>query len=295
MLEFKKIELSDKQWIDELVRYSDFRGAEYNFTNLFIWEPVFGSKISRYKDFLLLRSGDKESVRYLFPGGRGDYREVIEILRSDAASFNSPLILMATPPQMRDVLESLYPGVKFEPVRNSFDYIYEKEALSSLAGKKLQPKRNHLNRFAELPGITVEQITPQNIEEIREFTAKWCIEAGGCDHNKSLESELCAVGRALKYFGELSLEGIMIKLEGKVVAYTIGEKLNSDTYIVHIEKATTTVRGAYQFVNREFSLRMPGEIIYVNREDDAGDEGLRRAKESYNPVFMQEKYNTIFF
>ncbi|MDD2358804.1 MAG: phosphatidylglycerol lysyltransferase domain-containing protein, partial [Thiovulaceae bacterium] len=123
----------------------------------------------------------------------------------------------------------------------------------------------------------------------------WCIEVGGREGNKCLASELCAVGRALSHYFELKLTGGLIRVDGKVVAYSIGEQLNSDTFIVHIEKASAGVRGSYQIINREFAEKNAKNFKYINREDDAGDEGLRQAKNSYYPVFMQEKFIAKIF
>ena len=297
MIDFREIRLSDKKWIDELLKYSDFRGAEYCFTNLFAWEPVYGSKIARYKDFLLLTSGEGENRIYILPAGKGDYKEVIDVLKADAASRQSPFALIAVPPQMIGMLETLYPGgFSASPVRNSFDYIYEAEKMISLSGKKLQPKRNHLARFTELPGWKYEAITEANLAECIEYTDKWCRENGGCDEkNVSLSWELCAVRRMLTDFITLDLKGGLIRLDNQIVAYTVGERLNSDTFIVHIEKADSSLRGAYQAINREFLAHNASDIQFVNREDDAGDEGLRKAKSSYYPAFMQEKYAARFF
>lgn len=296
MLEFKKISLTDKSWVDELLKFSDFRGAEYNFTNLFIWEPVFESKICRFKDFLLLTSGTGENTRYLFPAGKGDYKEVLSVLAEDAKLKRVPFIIIGIPPEMVETVKSFFPennGV--DPVRDSFDYVYESEKLITLSGKKLQPKRNHLARFTELLNWSYEVIDEKNLEECVQFTEGWCIEVGGCEGNKSLSSELCAVGRALTHFFELKLSGGLIRLDGRVVAYSIGEKLNSDTLIIHIEKASASIRGAYQAINREFAQRNAAGLKYINREDDAGDLGLRQAKTSYYPAFMQEKYIAKIF
>ncbi len=296
MLEFKKISLTDKSWVDELLKFSDFRGAEYNFTNLFIWEPVFESKICRFKDFLLLTSGTGENTRYLFPAGKGDYKEVLSVLAEDAKLKRVPFIIIGIPPEMVETVKSIFPeNIGVDPVRDSFDYVYESEKLITLSGKKLQPKRNHLARFTELLNWSYEVIDEKNLEECVQFTEGWCIEVGGCEGNKSLSSELCAVGRALTHFFELKLSGGLIRLDGRVVAYSIGEKLNSDTLIIHIEKASASIRGAYQAINREFAQRNAAGLKYINREDDAGDLGLRQAKTSYYPAFMQEKYIAKIF
>lgn len=290
MIEFRQIVLEDKEWIDQILATSDFRGAEYCFTNLFIWEEVFKSRIARYKDFLLFKSGSKQDSRYLFPAGNGDFREVIALLEEDAFKEGVPFKMIALPPDSKVLVEELFPGqYTFSPTRNSFDYIYESEKMISLSGKKLQSKRNHLNRFLETPDWKYEEITPENLPEIREFTIKWCI-ANSCKESASKMWEICAVNKALSNFFELNLKGGLIRVEGEIIAYSAGEQINSDTLIVHIEKADTNIKGAYQAINREFASRHASALPYINREDDAGDEGLRKAKESYYPTFMQEKY-----
>ena len=293
MIDFKKIEISDKGWIEELLRYSDFRGAEYCFTNLFIWDEVYHSKISRFKDFILFTSGSGDTARYLFPAGKGDLKEVVELLENDAKERNVNFVLIGLSPETKEKLEATFPGkYNFKEERNSFDYIYESEKLVSLAGKKLQSKRNHLARFKELPGWQYEDITEQNIHECVTYSNEWC-KLNGCGENLSLMLECCAVNKALANYFELGLKGGLLRLDGKVVAYTVGEQLNSDTVIVHIEKAETEIRGSYPMINREFAERLSEGFTYINREDDAGDEGLRKAKNSYYPVFMQEKYSAV--
>lgn len=293
MLDFKNIKISDKVWIEELLKHSDFRGAEYCFTNLFIWDEVYHSKITRYNDFLLFTSGSGDTARYLFPPGKGDIKEAIELLEADAIERNVKFVLIGLSAQTKEQLETMCPGkYDFTVERNSFDYIYEREKLVSLAGKKLQSKRNHLARFRELPGWEYEDITEQNLQECINYSNDWC-KLNGCGENLSLMLECCAVNKALAHYSELKLRGGLLRLDGKVVAYTVGEPLNSDTVIVHIEKADSEIRGSYPMINREFAERLSEGYAYINREDDAGDEGLRRAKSSYYPVFMQEKYSAI--
>jgi hypothetical protein len=293
MIEFRQIVLEDKEWIDNILACSDFRGAEYCFTNLFIWEEVFKSKIARHKDFLLFTSGSGDETKYLFPPGKGDLKEAISLLEADANERGVPFKMIGLPPEAKSLVEELFPGMfTFKPTRGSFDYIYESEKMISLAGKKLQSKRNHLNRFLETPGWSYEDITPENLGEVRDFTIKWCI-ANGCKDNQSKMWEICAVNKALSNFFELRLKGGLIRIDGEVIAYSAGERINSDTLIVHIEKADSNIRGAYQAINREFALRHAASLQYINREDDAGEEGLRKAKESYYPAFMQEKYAAI--
>ncbi|MCK9303933.1 MAG: phosphatidylglycerol lysyltransferase domain-containing protein [Bacteroidales bacterium] len=291
MIDFRKIELTDKEWIDTLLGYSDYRGAEYCFTNLFIWDGVYNSRIARYKDFLLLISGEGENTRYLYPAGRGDKKEAIERLKADAQKRDVKMVLIGLSPEAATELEHLYPGeFTIHPYRSSFDYIYEKEKLITLSGKKLQSKRNHINFFKSNYNWDFQEFTPENVEEIKDFNREWCREVD-CSQSESLDLEICAVKKCLENYAHLGLTGGILRVDGKIVAYTVGEQINSDTFIVHIEKAFANVRGAYPVINNEFVKRMPAGIKYVNREDDAGDAGLRNAKESYNPLFMQEKHS----
>lgn len=295
MLEFRQIKIEDKIWADSLLKISDFRGAEYCFTNLFIWDGIYQSKIGRYKDFLLLRTGSAPDFRYLYPAGSGDVKEVIELMIEDAAQNSSSFTLIGVTDQTAQVLNSLFPDrFNFNPVRDSFDYIYESEKLISLSGKKLQPKRNHLNFFASNNNWSYDELSSDMISEIKEFNQEWC-ERVECKKIETLSWESCAVEKCLDNYHLLNLRGGVLRVDGKIVAYTIGEVINSDTVIVHIEKAFSEVRGAYPMINREFLSRTAEGYKYVNREDDIGDEGLRKAKESYYPIFMLEKFYAKLF
>ena len=287
---FKPVELSDKVWIDPLLRLSDFRAAEYCFTNLFVWRHVYHTRVVRWNDFLLIRSGSQELPTDIFPAGTGNVGLMIEMLLTNALEEKRDFRMAGVTKEQATVIEQLYPGLfTVSPARDSWDYIYQVEALSTLQGKRYQPKRNHIARFIELPNWRYESITDQNIPECLAMTKIWCKQMG-CEDNKSLYMETCASEIALLHFNDLGLEGALLRVSNQVVAYTIGEKLNSDTYIVHIEKAFPEVRGAYPMINRQFIRERGASLTYVNREDDAGDDGLRRAKNSYHPVFMQEKY-----
>ena len=247
---FKEINISDKEWVDCLLSYSDYRSTEYNFTVLYIWKDVFKTRIARLGDFLLIRSGERQhGFTYLFPD------------------------------------------------------IYSAVDMITLKGKKFQSKRNFVSRFKSNPEWSFEPITKENLHECRQMNEEWC-KLYGCTKDQSLSQESCSVRCALKNFEALGLKGGLLRLAGKVVAFSLGEMLNSDTFLVHIEKAFANIQGAYPTISREFLLycsNLDGNDIreadetkigfkYVNREDDAGDEGLRKAKLQYHPVFMLEKY-----
>jgi hypothetical protein len=290
MIDFKKIELADKGWIEPLLRLSDFRGAEYCFTNLFVWSGIYQTKVCRLDNFLLIRAGKPDSPIDIYPSGSGDVKMVIEklLLMSLDQERNFKMAGVGHEPLL--LLQRLFPDFfVVTPDRNSWDYIYNVGDLSTLQGKRYQPKRNHIARFAELPDWRYERIGEQNIAECIKMNEKWCHQMG-CTQNRSLYMEACAAEIELNNFDLLGLEGALLRVSGDVVAYTLGEPINSDTYIVHVEKAFSEIRGAYPMINREFMRDRGVGFKYVNREDDVGDEGLRTAKNSYHPAFMEEKY-----
>jgi hypothetical protein len=194
--------------------------------------------------------------------------------------------------EKKDELERLYPGqFRFSPQQATFDYIYSVEALTELRGKKLQAKRNHINRFsAEYPDWYTVPVTPDNIALCRELDRQW----KSCrDEVQAVESEDVALERAFAHFGELEMDGLLLSDGSRMVAFSIGTRMNDEYYDVHFEKALPDVDGAYAVINREFS-RMVAEkypsLRFLNREDDMGLEGLRRAKESYQPALVLTKY-----
>ena len=286
-LRFKKIELSDKPWIDELLRKSDFRGSEYCFGNNFIWANAYSSWIGRYKDFYL--QFNEQAKHFAFPAGEGDLKEVIEVMMAYAEENGFPFVMHVSHAANKEKMEELMPGrFDFEERRDYFDYIYSAESLITLAGKKLHSKRNFINRFIQKEW-SVEAITADNKAECEAFNEFWCRQ-NDCCQDESKREEMCAARKALQYFDVLGLHGCILKQEGRVVAYSIGERINSDTEIVHIEKADAEVPGAYPMINKEYATMFASDCSYVNREEDLGVEGLRKAKTSYNPVMFTERY-----
>ena len=177
--------------------------------------------------------------------------------------------------------------------RDSSDYIYLQEKLSSLSGKKLHAKRNHIHRFEEeYPDWTYESITEENEEECARMAMEWCMqncmtEEERIEYDKIDESRL--VVYAIRHREQLGFVGGAIRAAGKIIAITLGEPLTKDTFVVHFEKAYADIQGAYPIINREFVKHEMAEYQYVNREEDMGEEGLRKAKLSYRPEILLEK------
>lgn len=303
LADFKEITLEDREWMTTLFALADNRATEYNFTVLFIWRDIMRTRVARYKDFLLtrFRPAGADSYLYIFPAGKGtteQLRQALEICMEDARREGTAFVMASVQREQMEMLENLYPDrFIFEPNRSSFDYIYSAEDLVFLRGKRFQSKRNFISRFKKQQGWSYEIVGKENLQECKEMSVKWCAKYG-CGKDASMQNESCSVKNALDNFYELGLQGGLLRLNGEVVAFTIAEKTNSDTLLVHIEKAYADITGAYPAIANEFlrNTIVTDEAIgqlsvkYINREDDAGDLGLREAKMQYHPLFLLEKY-----
>lgn len=290
MIEFKDVELSDKEWVDEILSSYESPSLEYNFTTMFIWQKVFKIKIAKKDGFLFAMSGEDKKA-FMFPAGKGDTKSAVDsIIEFSEAEGITPRFYSLSEEQ-KEFLEENYPKLfQFKEDRNAGDYIYERETLLYLKGKKLSSKRNHINSFEKsYPDWSYEKITRDNIKEVALLNEKWC-ENNSCKDEPGLLAESCAVRRAIKYFEELGLSGGLLRADKEAVAFSFGDRLNTDTFLVHIEKAYSDIRGAYPMINREFVKNACCGYKYVNREDDTGDEGLRKAKLSYQPFKILKKY-----
>ncbi|HZK55062.1 MAG TPA: phosphatidylglycerol lysyltransferase domain-containing protein [Desulfosporosinus sp.] len=293
MINFKKIELNDKQWMEPLLDIADLPGGHQNFTNLFAWSETYHYLVAQVKGYLVVKGLLNDLPYYFYPAGSGDIEIVFEAMQQDAASSGHEFVLVGVSPEDMAVMNRVFPDrFEYEEMRDNYDYVYLVDKLVTLSGNKLHAKRNYINRFKkEHLDWKFEQISLENLANCWEMNQEWCkINAP----NESVSAqECCAVRRCFNNFVTLGLEGGLIRAEGKVIAFTMGERLNSNTYITHIEKAFSAIAGSYQMINREFAALIQKnypEQIYVNREEDMGFEGLRKAKLSYHPEKMEEKY-----
>lgn len=267
------------------------RGSlEYSFTSNFLWREVYKLHVARYGDYAIVMS-DPDDPTFIFPLGAGPLLPVLQALFDYTKERGVPLYFNTLLEEDKARLEALFPG-QFEvsEIRDAFDYIYETQRLANLPGKKLASKRNNINKFMmENRDWTFETITRDNIADAHAMSLEWCKRAG-CTGNQSLFEESCAVEQAFEHFFDLKLEGGLLRIAGKAVAFSMGDALNEDVYLAHIEKAFDDIPGLYQMINQQFVQRFAMDYKFVNREDDTGDEGLRRAKMSYDPVYLVAKY-----
>lgn len=301
MIDFRTPQPSDKAWVDALLAQADYRGCDYNFTNLFVWSRAYGQEIAQVNGFLVTHLCGRMGCSYMYPAGSGDLAAAIDILAREADERRQPLRLVCLTTRQMEELDRLMPGrFAYEADRDGFDYLYDIDRLADLTGKKLHAKRNHINRFMDNnPSWVYEEITPQTLPECLEMDKEWyrrSMVREGAAEERDLGDEGIALRTAMDHYHALGLEGGLIRVYGEVVAFTMGDRLNSDTYDVHFEKAYGELQGAYAMINREFARWVRAKhpnVRYLNREDDMGVEGLRKAKESYYPDRMVEKYLAV--
>ncbi len=284
--DFRTPELSDRAWVESLLAQSGFRGCLYTFGNNYVWKDVYNVKICRWNDFYALQNSDhSDTPRFLYPAGEGNIELFIKALRGYCAELKIPLKMTANK-ECTEKLLAIYPEITVHADRDGFDYVYNTSDLAELRGRKYHSKRNHLNRFYE-NDWSFEVINADNIQFCREVLEQW-LNADNDDEEKLTEAEV--VRKSLADYSALGYRGGVLFADGKPQAFTFGERSSNDTFVVHVEKALLDFQGAYTAVNCEFAKTLVNEYPYINREEDAGSEGLRRAKLSYHPAFLEEKY-----
>ena len=292
-IEFHEITLDDKAWMDARFQEDDRNACEYTFANNFVWRKVYHVEVAEKYGCAVIRFKEEGVVMYSYPIGAGDRRKVIDELRTICEEEKRPLIMSPLSEADREQMLTWYPEqFLIQGDRNDYDYIYSREKLATLAGKKMHGKRNHIARFQDEDDWCYEELNDSNIEECRNMTYTW-IKMRAEKWNEEMELEMSVLHEAFDHRKELGLVGGIIRKAGQIVAFSIGEPLNSDTYVVHFEKAFPDMQGAYPMINQQFVLHACEDYTYVNREEDTGDPGLRKAKMSYYPEILLKKYVAI--
>ena len=291
MLNFTAVQPADKPLYDPFLRYCAERGCEYSFANMYLWGR---QKATFHQGNLAFFCQFNRKSVYKFPLGE-NLKPTLDAIISDAQKRGIPCRLTCLTASDKELLEAWYPGqFYFQPDRDSYDYVYSIEALAELKGKKLQRKRNHCNRFFQTyPDCTVEPITDENTHLVEAMLEQWYAQRLAADPTASFYLEQAAISRALRHREALGMEGLALMCDSRVVAMTMGSALSEDTFDIHFEKAAEGYEGAYAAINREFARYLwekHPSLHWLNREDDLGIEGLRKAKLSYCPDRLIEKW-----
>jgi hypothetical protein len=289
--EFKPLGLEDKEIIRRILWDYQPETSELTVTNLLIWTDSYKFAWSLKGNWLLIISDSPEGRSWAFPpvgpASRAEIcRELLEWLR-EIKGVIVPSIVRADGRLVAELANSS----KFliEPLRDHFDYVYRSDDLIQLAGNKYQGQRNHINHVMRLYTFSYEPLQEKHLSACLDLAKNWCA-LKRCAEDLSLQGEWEAVKASLRNFHALNLQGGVILIDNQVEAFTLGELLNKETAVVHIEKANPMVSGLYAVINREFCRHSWPEVPFINREQDLGVPGLRTAKMSYHPHHLVEKF-----
>ena len=287
MLKFTDLKLSDIETVRPYLAMQNTRICDYSIGGIFMWRDFFHTRYALYHETLVFE------VKYLggviaftVPLGK-DPAGALEEVERYCAEKGMPLIYCTVPEGEVPMLKRRYPAAQVLPARDWFDYLYRAQDLADFSGKKYDGQRNHIHRFQRMyPEHAFQEITEENIGSVRSFYADFAAQYQ--KDSPLAREEAVKTAEVLEHYGEYSMFGGLLTVNGEVVAFSVGERVR-DTVFVHIEKADIRYQGAYQVMVQEFVRHFAGDAEFINREEDVGDAGLRKSKLSYHPVELLQK------
>ncbi len=288
----KPIEITDKPTFDNYFKKYPPEISELTFTNLFMWRKNYDFLFAEANDHLLIFSKTylKKRVDSLFfysPIGPHPENVILDLF-----SNYSDLEIHRVPESLANLVSTKAQksslNLELKEDRDNWDYVYSVKELIDLAGNKFRQKRRWLVKFLETFKYEFHAITQNEIDCCKKLQLEWCA-MNKCQENADLLEEQQAINEIFDNYATLNVKGGLITIQDQCIAYTFGEMLNHDTVVIHIEKAHLQYEGSYQAINHLFLKNCCDEAVFVNREQDVGDPGLRKAKEDYKPVRMVKK------
>ena len=309
MIPFREPSLDDRDAAFRAVAASGCVGSDAAFANLFLLRRKYGTLVALRDGFLFrLYRGTGSRRGYAFPLGPGDPGPALDAIRADAEENGRPLEFCLVDGERAALLAAKFgDAVRFEPNRGDADYLYRASDLAELPGRAYMKKRNRVARFARnCPGAEFAPLGPETAGDARAVERRWLGEAepeGAADEAAAAErsedaasrlAEAGAIEEALERFDALGLRGALLRVAGEPVAMTMASEIAPGVWDAHFEKAVgeAAANGAYAAINKFFAASLPGAVL-VNREEDLGMEGLRRAKLSYGPSTILEKSRAV--
>lgn len=292
-MEFEPIDIQMKARVEHYTKPWHLQCSEYTFTNLYMWGKEECIRIAEQDGamFFLSKCGADEPFMFapLTEDPDGDYAAAlataVDYFRSEGLT---PSFRGISGP-IKAAFERCL-GYALTEDRDDSDYVYSMESLRTLSGKKLHGKRNHINQFHAQYGDVSKyvEITADMLDECMAVYCEWL--AGKDASEPGVLGEKEAIRRILTHMDTLGVKGGGIRIDGKLAAFSLGEQIDEEFAVIHIEKADSSVPGLYTIINQQFVEHAWTHVKYINREEDMGLAGLRRAKLSYNPAFMIDKF-----
>lgn len=291
MIDFQRLALSDRTVYAPILKNASQRGCEYSFANLYLWGR---QRVAMVDGCMVFFSQFNRKTVYPFPVGSGDLHAALEAIIADAQSRDIPCRITGLTGEDVAWLQENYPGrFRIHSDRAGYDYVYDIHALADLKGRPYQKKRNHVNKFYKAyPQVQVVPLTDDLVPQVETMLNTWYANRLEEDPQADFHMERTALFKALKDYKTLCMEGIALVDGNKVLAFSLGSPLNETTFDIHFEKALSETDGAYPAINQAFARYLREKypsVEFLNREDDMGLEGLRKAKLSYYPHHMVEK------
>ena len=296
-LAFHPLTLFDRETMQAVTLPSGRRNCNYTFANLVGWKFLFGTEVCVLENAVVLRYTFDGQRAYMVCTSEALSLELIEALLDDS---NGDLTLIGLEDSQVEQLSTLNSklSTNVEPLRDQYDYIYRRTDLATLHGRHLDAKRNHIHRFrAEHPDFEYRPLTTESFDECRRLTEIWQEEKSQNDNenenrNETINAELRVMDTIFSNWDALGMIGGSIFVDGRMVAFTYGSAVTTDTFDVCVEKADRHVEGAFAIINQQFAEHLPEQYVYLNREEDMGIPGLRQAKLSYHPEILLT-YNVV--
>ena len=297
MILFHPLTIADKALIEQRVFNTECRNCDLSVANLVSWRFLYDTEVADYNGWLLFRFKADGHLAYLAPVGEGNWRKVLTDMMADAEAQGHPFLMLGVCEHSLALLDAAMPGYFYATAdRNFTDYIYNRTQLTTLSGKKMQPKRNFVNRFTRnYPNYCFLPLKPNHFEECLALDTQWTATKSGDEERGryTYEAERRSLENVFAHWNELEMLGGVLCVDNRIVAFTYGCPINRDTFDVCFEKADTSYEGAFATINRDFVRSLPPQYELINREEDLGVEGLRQAKLSYHPSSLLHKYTVM--
>ncbi len=291
MLDFVNIDISDREEFIRTLAKTEYENSEFSFANIFIWKDVYNIKLCKKDGAIYINAIIPETKQYVhfqpICPDEGNSQTVLKNIKQDFVDRNEKFCIASANEYCIDIIKTLCPDYIIKEIPNMHDYVYLATDLSELKGKKFHKKRTHINKFLNENSYEYKKIDSTNKNDCMLIYDKW---AKAMD--SSIIDEKTVITNALEYMKELEMFGAIIYINDTPVAFTIAEGFLDDTALVHIEKAVPEYREVYSIINQQFAKReLVPKYTYINREEDMGVEGIRRAKRSYHPYKMVKKFD----
>lgn len=291
IIDFHPFEIKDKEYINSFFGEHHYEQVDCSFDTLFLWQEAYGTMWAVEDGILFIRAGQGDHKFFMppFAGEDASFTHGLDLIQEHLESLGKPFMIKAASPWVVSQIEKLHPGkYMVTEDRDNWEYIYKTSDLINLPGKKFRMKKNHLNGFLrEYGDYQYEPVTHENMDEIKGALAEWFARHG------DIEEEEKAINLNFENWDALGTKGAIIRIYGKIEAFTTGTFLNERVAHIHFEKANPEIRGLYQAINRDFLVHEFSTTEFTNREEDLGVPGLRQAKMEYHPDHFAEKYDVV--